>query len=276
MTNATVDAPTCRLIELTPAFAEELLSRNTRNRSLRRIYVRKLADAMTRGEWIVNGEPIQVAQDGTLLNGQHRLHAVVESGVTVPTLLVTGLPPSTQHTMDIGARRNLSDVLALRHETDTNNLAAMLGLLYRYRHGHRMDGSGRTAPTTQEALELLERESGIKDYLPLARRVHRETKMRVSMVALLAYLFDEVDAGRGEAFFEALVHPDEAPRRSPVRALRSILERSRQDRKYAPSTYALCAMTVKAFNAWQARKDLAVLAFRPGTEPFPKILPRPG
>ena len=40
----------------------------------------------------VNGEPIQIAEDGTLLNGQHRLNAVIESGATVPMLVVRGLP----------------------------------------------------------------------------------------------------------------------------------------------------------------------------------------
>jgi hypothetical protein len=263
------------IMDMTPEGAAAVLEDNTRNRSIRSEYVLKLAAAMERGEWSVNGEPIQIAEDGTLLNGQHRLNAVVESGVTVPMLVVRGLPLDSQMTMDSGLRRNLSDVLALHGENETTNLAAMLGMLYRYRNGHRMDNSGRSAPTPTEALALLEKESGIKEGLPLARRVLRETSLRVSVTALLVYLFEEADPGQGERFFEALCVSESEPNGSPVRALQSILDRARNERTYRTSTYVLFAMVIKAFNAWREERDIFVLAFKPwGANPelFPKIL----
>jgi hypothetical protein len=266
------------IVEMTPTVAREIIASNSRNRSLRKDYVRMLAGAMKRGEWAVNGEPIQIAEDGTLLNGQHRLEAVIESGVTVPLLVVRGLPTSAQRTMDSGTRRNLSDVLALHGESDTTNLAAMLTLLHRYRIGARLDNSSRTAPTATEALELLERESAIHDRLVIARKVHRATRMRVSVTAVLSYLFDEADPGEGERFFEELCRPiDELPSASALRALRSILDRNRSERTYRLSTYILSGMTIKAFNAWREGRDITLLSFRPGggaQEPFPKIYPR--
>jgi hypothetical protein len=265
------------VIDLTPAAARQILERNTRNRSLHEDYVRKLAGAMERGEWMVNGEPIQIAEDGVLLNGQHRLNAIVASGVTVPMLVVRGLPSTTQMTMDVGTRRNLSDVLALHGESDTTNLGAMLGMLHRYRNGDRLDNSGRTAPTATEALARLEEEPRIKEYLPLGRKVLRVTHMRVSVSALLAYLFDGVDPKEGTRFFETLCNAPAEPQGSPVRALRSILDRSYSERTYRISTYVLTAMTIKAFNAWREGREMALLLFRPGgpsRETFPKILTR--
>lgn len=264
----------CEVVDLTPAAAREILNRNTRNRSLRPDYVRKLAGAMERGEWTVNGEPIQISGDGILLNGQHRLNAVVESGVTVPMLIVRGLPLTTQMTMDSGTRRNLSDVLALHGESDTTNLGAMLGMLHRYRNGDRLDNSGRTAPTPTEALALLEREPKIKERLPLGRKVFRATHMRVSITAFLAYLFDEVDPGEGQRFYEGLCNVAAESQGSPIRALRSILDRSHSERTYRIPTYVLSAMNIKAFNAWREGREMTLLLFRPGAEPFPKILTR--
>ena len=262
------------IVEMTPRAAREILDRNTRNRSMRADYVRKLGAAMERGEWSVNGEPIQIAEDGTLLNGQHRLSAVVESGVSVPMLVVRGLPRTAQWTMDAGTRRNLSDVLALHGQIDTANLGAMLGLLHRYRIGERLDNTGRTAPTPKEALALLEREQKLTDYLPLGRKT-RAVGMRVSVAAVLAYLFDEVDPGEGTRFFEALCNFRAEPQDSPVRALKNILERVRNERAYRISTYVLCGMTIKAFNAWRAGRPIMVLFFRAGAgEAFPKILTR--
>jgi hypothetical protein len=260
---------------MTPPRAQEILQANVRNRKLRRPYVKRLAEAMTRGEWTMNGEPIQVALDGTLLNGQHRLSAVVESGVTIPTLLVTGLSVDALRTVDSGSRRNLSDVLALRGEVDTTNLGAALGLLHRYRSGARMDQSGHTSPTVQEALGLLELEPELREALKIARRMHRRNRMRLSVMAVLMHLFNEVDLGSGTRFFEALC-VERAAAGSPVRALQSILARERADRTYRLPAYSLCAMTIKAFNAWKEGTHMTILSFKPGgqsPEPFPKIRP---
>lgn len=263
------------IVEMTPARARKILKRNDRNRGLRADYVRQLAGAMMRGEWVVNGEPIQIAEDGTLLNGQHRLSAVVESEVSVPMLVVSGLSPSTRMTMDVGARRTLSDVLALHGETDTTNLGAVLGLLYRYRNGARLDYSSRTAPTITQALELLEKEKGLHAALLSARQVFRETHMRLSVAALLLFLFEEVDPKAGQAFFDALCDPQGEKPGSAVLKLRAHLDRVRTQRKYRFSTLVLSAMTIKAFNAWREGRTVESLTYRPGgqnPEPFPKIL----
>jgi hypothetical protein len=267
----------CRIVDVTPQMAQTILAGNVRNRPVRPAYIKRLAEAMTRGEWTMNGEPVQVAHDGTLLNGQHRLSAVVHSGITIPMLLVSGLPVEALRTVDTGTRRTLSDVLALRGETDTTNLAAALGLLHRYRRGSRMDQAGPTAPTAQEALLLLDRELGLRDALRTARRLHRRNHVRQSVMAVLSYLFDESDPGEGTRFFEVLCDPDDDPR-SPVRALQSVLASEREDRTYRLPAHSLCAMTIKAFNAWRDDTPIAVLSFKPGgrrPEPFPRFDRRP-
>lgn len=266
----------CEIVEVSPEMAREMLEANNHNRSMRKDYVRKLAAAMQRGEWTVNGEPIQIAEEGTLLNGQHRLSAVVESGVTVPLLVIRGLEVNAQNTMDSGLRRNLSDVLALHGENETANLGAMLAMLYRYRQGHRLDNSGRTAPTPTEALALLEAEPEIKEGAPLARRAMREAGLRMSVTGLLVYLFNEADPGEGDRFFEALCEADKEPMGSAVVALKSILDRNRREHTYRLSSYVLYAMVIKAFNAWRESRDVFVLAFKPwGSSPelFPDIIP---
>lgn len=265
----------CEIVDLTPAQAQQILDGNTRNRALRPGYVQQLAGAMERGEWMINGEPVQLAADGTVLNGQHRLTAVVEAGVTVPMLMVRGLSTSTQRTMDVGTRRTLSDVLTLHGQLDTTTLAAMLGLLYRYRKGYRLDYATRTAPTVTQALELLEQEPQVPEALLTARKSCRGTRMRVSVAGLMLYLFEEVDPGRGKRFFEALHDPSEEQRGSAVVKLRALLDRPREEPTFKISTNVLCAWTIKAFNAWREGRPVEVLAFKPGgpkPEPFPKIL----
>lgn len=265
--------PLCELVELTPEMAAQMLKTNVRNRPLVPAHVKRLADAMRAGEWELNGEPIQIADDGTLLNGQHRLMAVLDANVTIPALVVSGLGSDAFRTLDAGQRRRLSDVLALRGEVDTTNLSATLGLLHRYRKGVRMDVAGATAPSAQQALDLLEREPEVRDALRRSGRLRSHNQMRLSVMAVLMHLFDEANPGEGTRFFEELcrVHTDP---KSPLRALRSILERGQRDRTYRPPVYSLCAMTIKAFNAWIDGTPMTILLFRPSgetPEPFPKI-----
>jgi hypothetical protein len=264
------------IIDVTPKMAAALLEGNKENRNLRPVYVRQLAGAMQRGEWVLNGEPVQIAASGLLLNGQHRLSAVVESGVTVQMLVVRGLPISARRTMDMGTRRNLSDVLALHGKMDTTNLAAVLGLLHRYRTGARVDFASRTAPTVPQALQLLEEEPGIEHAVTEARRIYRISRLRMTVAAFLLYLFEEADPGEGEKFFDALCEPRLEPDGSAAKALRSYLDRVRAEPNYQFSSVILLAMTIKAFNAWREGRTVEVLSYRPGgdsPEQFPKIAP---
>ena len=98
-----------------PPEAESILSRMAGNRKRRKTYVDTLAADMREGRWVDTHEPIAMSVDGNLIDGQHRLAAVVLSGVgqwfwvavydTHQTAI--GLP------IDRGVQRNNADLLGL-------------------------------------------------------------------------------------------------------------------------------------------------------------------
>lgn len=96
------------IVTLTPERAKALLNLNTNNfRNIDSHRVKKYSRAMKLGFWEENGEPIHVYEDGTLANGQHRLHAVVDSGVTLENIvIVTGIKKSVT-TFDDGKIRTI-------------------------------------------------------------------------------------------------------------------------------------------------------------------------
>jgi hypothetical protein len=126
---------------ITPQVAEALLSRNTMNRPLARHTVERYAADMKAGRWQVNGEDLLIADDGTLLNGQHRLRAVIMAGVAVPFGVKRGLPRGTFVTLDAGRVRRASDVLALTGVQHANTVAAAakIALLFEQGRGIRED-----------------------------------------------------------------------------------------------------------------------------------------
>jgi len=105
------------VIRVTPQLAAEWLAKNTENRPIKRFLVDDLCSAILNGRFLLTHQPIAFAPDGRLLDGQHRLTAVVESGKTVPMLVAYNADPSTFYVIDAGTKRSIADGLAITHRT---------------------------------------------------------------------------------------------------------------------------------------------------------------
>ena len=76
---------TSLLIELiTPALAKQYLKRNDScNKALDDNKVNDLVEKIRSKKWDSNGDAIYFGHRGILLNGQHRMHAIVRSGISL-------------------------------------------------------------------------------------------------------------------------------------------------------------------------------------------------
>jgi hypothetical protein len=122
------DKPYSTVVNVTPKLAYEWLETNDNNRNLKAAHVKALASDMSAGRWVFTGESLQFSKDGRLLNGQHRLHAVIASGETVKFNVVRGLDDDAQRHMDLGAKRSVSDALTMNGYKNTT-VAASIGRL---------------------------------------------------------------------------------------------------------------------------------------------------
>lgn len=74
---------------ITPEKAREYLKRNCRNnRKIGERRVQNYAKDMAAGAWQLNGEAIKFNKDGILIDGQHRLLAVIKAGVPIKMLVI--------------------------------------------------------------------------------------------------------------------------------------------------------------------------------------------
>lgn len=91
-----------------PKSAEHLLTFNhPNNRKPSDKVVQRLAKDMSEGRWRLNGEAIVFDTLGHLVNGRHRLNAVILSGVTIETAIVTGVDPDSLSTFDQHNKRSV-------------------------------------------------------------------------------------------------------------------------------------------------------------------------
>jgi hypothetical protein len=94
---------------ISPAAAKELLATNDGNRRLRPNVVAPYAEVIRAGDWLITPEPIVIASSGRLLNGQHRLNAIIEAGITVYMFVVRGVAEEAFPAIDRGVSRSFAD-----------------------------------------------------------------------------------------------------------------------------------------------------------------------
>lgn len=96
---------------ITPEVASRLLEQNTGNfRGMKPNLRDRYAKAMSAGQWYErNGESIKIGKDNIVQDGQHRLHAIVKSGVSLLCLIVYDLEPEAAMTQDTGNPRAVAD-----------------------------------------------------------------------------------------------------------------------------------------------------------------------
>lgn len=101
------------ITDITPADAQYLISLNTENRTIRRKAVDRLADEMRNARWHNTHQGMALSAAGRLIDGQHRCHAIINSGQTISTQLTVGLPETAFAYIDLGVNRNLADRMAM-------------------------------------------------------------------------------------------------------------------------------------------------------------------
>lgn len=120
---------THKTMQVEPEQAKKWLERNIANRTVRPSRVREYATAMTEGRWLYTADPIRFDEDGKLIDGQHRLMAVVKAGVPVEMHVVRGLARNAQDAVDTGAIRTASDALKVRGFKHGTKLAATVPIV---------------------------------------------------------------------------------------------------------------------------------------------------
>jgi len=135
------------LIEVTADLAHELLEMNiSGQRSLSQSAVERYATDMASYDWIFNGAAILISNENKLIDGQHRLNAIVESGTPQVLLIVRGVSTEAMQTVDTNRRRSYADTLKMKKIKNHTVVAALNTRVWYWFHGnYGTRGVGRIA-----------------------------------------------------------------------------------------------------------------------------------
>ena len=122
----------CTVEEITPKMAKEYLANNCEyNRRVNDRRVAIYAEDMKAGEWQLNGEAIQFNKHGILINGQHRLNAIIRAGIPVKMMVVRGVEDNVDLFDRGNARSTYQSLLMGGIDKElANNLTCAMAKLY--------------------------------------------------------------------------------------------------------------------------------------------------
>lgn len=212
------------ITQLTPEMAKDWLEKyNTENfRKLAKKTVTKYSNEMRRGRWVLNGESIKFGMRGKLIDGQHRLAAVVQSGVTVETLVVWDACGTSAATIDRGKSRSIPDILNHEGFVNTKVLSSAVQAIVRYAKGLWAVGGAHHYIVDSEIVDFCrENNEELQSVIRLCQRKHspldgiRTTVIAIVFIAnhcrapnneLSRWFIDSLISGEGLTEGDAVLH----------------------------------------------------------------------
>lgn len=228
------DAVSVRMMQVTPDMARRWLRDfNLGNRKVQPTQVDAIARDIKAGRWMVNAQPICFTSDPfdpsarrgstRLLNGQHRLHGVVEADTPIEVPVAIGIAEAAFATYDTHARRSVFSTGM--PQADLRVIAGAARFQWRVDNGLRPND--RAIPSASELKETVERHPGLADWFPESRKRQVAEFGSSGVMTFLLYHLRQIDRAVAEDYFRDLVTGENLTRDNPVLHLREKIRRLR-------------------------------------------------
>jgi len=273
--------PNFEVVLMTPEWAREILTqKNNMNRKIRKSKLMMYIRSIEAGEWKVTNQGIGIDSEGNLLDGQHRLAAIVKANKAVEILLGTDCDPDTFGVIDIGATRTAGDMLTLSGcGANHNTLATGVKMYISYTENPRVRWGSANSPNHAKIVKYWNnKQELIEKYFPFITKCHKQFKCFSKGAALAFSLIADDYEWRTEEimeYFTLLSTGANLPAESSILSFRNQLSNPSFRRRGNGGFASQIQLNshIKCFNDWKRGK--AVKKFiTPNTPPMVGIIPR--
>ena len=194
---------TVEMMKITPAIAEQMLERcNTNNRPLNQAKVDSYTDQMLRGLWKKTAQTVSISTDSRLNNGQHRLHAIIKSGMPLDMFVVFGEDRDAFLVTDVQRPRSAGDALHIAGFNGVNHLAAAARLAKAITEN---DWREKFTYTNEEILTFVRLHPEIIDHLKVGSSMARRMRCSHGAIGVACWLLQGSKyAAKGDEFQNAI------------------------------------------------------------------------
>lgn len=265
---------------MTPEWASQLLEHNAHNRAPRAKAVAQIASDITTGRWQLTPQTVSIANNGTLLDGQHRLMAIVKSGRAVPLMLATDCPAECFSAIDTGMARTPGDILKIDGCSQSVSVAAIIRTVFYYKHfpGHVWSGAAvnQNTITKQHLVDHYRSDTdGWEVAVKAAAAVKRFPYTQLTAIGAFMYLYasehapDKSDKEKSKEYLRLFCTGEMLPAGNPVLAFRN-WQASQWKIAYVKKVQTQLACHIKAYKYWKDGAELKIFK-QPQIPPMPQL-----
>lgn len=264
---------------ITPQKAMEYLKTSKGNRNISKPVVKSYALTMKSGGWMLNGEPIVFDQDGHLINGHHRLYAIIEAGVPIESFVTRGVSDKAYVTFDCGRHRTIGQLIGMQGVKHYNSVSSSVTTAYRLILGLEVSENHSLKSLGKTNSELIELFNSDRDAFIEAGHFGVEMKNKAkfvdaSMIGGSYYFLTQkgsYDKSFVRFFFEDLCSY-ETSRNSIINTLRvRFIKANESGTTKIPRSVAF-ALLVKTWNYYINGTSVKCLKYTAEAEDYPKFI----
>jgi len=265
-TQITLDHPvngpvTAEWVTIDTAIAQTMIGTNHGNRNQRYGKIAAYGRDMASGQWLTTGESIKYDWNGRLIDGQHRLAAIIEIGTPVRTLVVRGLDPKVQQVLDTNARRSAADALGFSGvKIAAKDIASCARVALAYESGKLRTALDniKLEVTNAEVVAWHVANLDVSNAVALAQRVARPMGATVAGLSYAVLVLERLDPADAVEFFTSAAEFRTEGTGDPRKAMIDAFQKIRADRR-APLPAESIAIVFRAWNAWRSKKKLKLI-----------------
>lgn len=255
---------------ITPEIAQVILDRdNTANRKLNESHVSSLVQQMLKGLWEETGDTIKFAVNGRLLDGQHRLSAVVRAKVGQWFNIAYNLSESAFNKIDTGKKRDAKDILSVDGVKNPNICAAIATLLINIRqngfdtvyNNTTLRSRGKSSRSSnQEISDYMKANPEIEEVASFVTNKYQRFKgITATQLGALYTIMAAKSQKDADCFFEKYAEGDGLAKDSPIHVLRVQLLQQSSNRVTTKNMRDRIYWFISAWNHFRANKPVVKL-----------------
>ena len=256
---------------VTPDLAASLLKSNTKNRPLSPSVIARYVDEIKKGRWKEEtGELIKVSKDGYILDGQHRLTAIVRAGVGLFFHIATDVENDVFDVLDTGKRRNGADSIAIFGEKYSTSISAAITA----ECWILSECKGKRGMSNAEIVERYEEnkerwsECGFVG-VGLSNSISKA--LSPSWAVAFLFHFSRIDHDESTEFMRQLCE-GKGVKNNSIHLLRRRLIDAKVSKQYRLPDEVLIGLVLKTWNAFRRGHEISQLRYKPAEEVFPNAI----
>lgn len=256
---------------ITPFQAKGLLEANVKNRRVKQPVVARYATDMANGKWKQDtGETIKISENGVILDGQHRLLAIVKSNVSLYFHVAYDVPDDSFDVIDTGSVRNASDAFVVYGIKNSNALPSMISMHHALKYDIPHGSQKNRKPTNSDILKMyLDHEDFWQNIGKKAMNWYEAFSkiLQPSVIGSFFAFFSEINADASVEFMNQLCTGQDIKNNSIALLRQKLIQDKLSVRKMPP--YLKYALIIKTWNYFRSGEKIKILKFDVERENFP-------